>query len=132
VEGHLTTWHRFVPLGLAPVELGLSVVGVAALRMGRDEPFVLYGTAALCVVNVGLCLFGEAVNPRALADKPRALADKPRALADWKAASPEGREARRGEPSLTTRTAGTRRTDGSARRPSAPPRRRGGRGPSRP
>jgi hypothetical protein len=118
VEGHLTTWHRFVPLGLAPVELGLSVVGAATLRMGRGEPFVLYGTAALCVVNVGLCLFGEAV--------------KPRALADWKAASPEGREARRGEPSLTTRTAGTRRTDGSARRPSAPPRRRGGRGPSRP
>ena len=27
-----------------------------------------YGTAALCVVNAGLCLFGEAVKHRALAD----------------------------------------------------------------
>ena len=30
-----------------------------------------YGTAALCVVNAGLCLFGEAVKDRALADGAR-------------------------------------------------------------
>ena len=29
---------------------------------------MLYGTAALCVLNAGLCLFGEAVKHRALAD----------------------------------------------------------------
>ena len=40
----------------------------ATLRKGRGEPFVLYGTAALCVVNAGLCLFGEAVKHRALAE----------------------------------------------------------------
>jgi hypothetical protein len=67
-ERHLKTWLRFAPLGLATVGFGLSLVGEATLRKGRDEPFVLYGTAALCVVNAGLCLFGEAVKHRALAD----------------------------------------------------------------
>ena len=67
-EPHLTTWRRFAPLGLTTVGLGLSLVGEATLRKGRGEPFVLYGTAALCVVNAGLCLFGEAVKHRALAD----------------------------------------------------------------
>ena len=67
-EPHLRTWRRFAPLGLASVGLGLSLVGEATLRKGRGEPFVLYGTAALCVVNAGLCLFGEAVKHRALAD----------------------------------------------------------------
>ena len=67
-EPHLRTWRRFAPLGLASVGFGLSLVGEATLRKGRGEPFVLYGTAALCVVNAGLCLFGEAVKHRALAD----------------------------------------------------------------
>lgn len=67
-EPHLRTWRRFAPLGLASVGFGLSLVGEATLRKGRGEPFVLYGTAALCVVNAGLCLFGEAVKHRAVAD----------------------------------------------------------------
>ena len=67
-SGHLRTWRRFAPLGLASVGFGLSLVGEATLRKGRDEPFVLYGTAALCVINAGLCLFGEAVKHRALAE----------------------------------------------------------------
>ncbi|MAQ92758.1 MAG: hypothetical protein CMM84_04395 [Rhodothermaceae bacterium] len=67
-SGHLRTWRRFAPLGLASVGLGLSLVGEATLRKGRGEPFVLYGTAALCVINAGLCLFGEAVKHRALAE----------------------------------------------------------------
>ena len=67
-EPHLRVWRRFAPLGLASVGLGLSLVGEATLRKGRGEPFVLYGTAALCVVNAGLCVFGEAVKHRALAD----------------------------------------------------------------
>lgn len=67
-SGHLRTWRRFAPLGLASVGFGLSLVGEATLRKGRGEPFVLYGTAALCVVNAGLCLFGEAVKHRALAE----------------------------------------------------------------
>ncbi|PAP78657.1 hypothetical protein BSZ37_04835 [Rubrivirga marina] len=60
---------------MASVGFGLSLVGEATLRKGRGEPFVLYGTAALCVVNAGLCLFGEAVKHRALADAGRQLAD---------------------------------------------------------
>ena len=71
VAAHLRTWRRFAPLGLASVGFGLSLVGEATLRKGRGEPFVLYGTAALCVVNAGLCLFGEAVKHRALADGQR-------------------------------------------------------------
>ena len=70
-EPHLKTWRRFAPLGLVSVGMGLSLVGEATLRKGRGEPFVLYGTAALCVVNAGLCVFGEAVKHRALADARR-------------------------------------------------------------
>lgn len=67
-ESHLKTWRRLAPLGLTAVGLGTSLVGEATLRKGRSEPFVLYGTAALCVLNARLCLFGEAVKHRALAD----------------------------------------------------------------
>ena len=65
---HLRTWRRFAPLGLTTVGLGLSLVGEAAARKERGDGWVLYGTAALCVVNAGLCVFGEAVKHRALAD----------------------------------------------------------------
>ena len=68
VRQHLRTWRRLAPLGLASVGFGLSLVGQATIRKGRGEPFVAYGTAALCVVNAGLCLFGESVKHRALAD----------------------------------------------------------------
>ena len=71
VEGHLRRWRWLAPAGLASVGFGLSLVGEATLRKGRGEPFVAYGTAALCVVNAGLCLFGEAVKHRALADGAR-------------------------------------------------------------
>ena len=67
-ERHRQTWRRYAPLGLASVGFGLSLVGEATLRKGRGEPYLAYGTAALCVVNAGLCLFGEAVKHRALAD----------------------------------------------------------------
>ena len=67
-EPHLRTWRRFAPLGLTAVGLGLSLVGEAAARKERGDGWVLYGTAALCVVNAGLCVFGEAVKHRALAD----------------------------------------------------------------
>ncbi|MFN3597320.1 MAG: hypothetical protein ACK41D_08625 [Rubricoccaceae bacterium] len=65
---HLGTWRRLAPLGLGAVGLGVSLAGEATLRKGRGAPWVLYGTAALCVLNAGLCLFGEAVKHRALAD----------------------------------------------------------------
>ena len=65
---HLRSWRRLAPAGLASVGFGLSLVGEATLRKGRGEAWVAYGTVALCVVNAGLCLFGEAVKQRALAD----------------------------------------------------------------
>ena len=66
--GSLRRWRWLAPAGLASVGFGLSLVGEATLRKGRGEAYGLYGTAALCVVNAGLCLFGEAVKHRALAD----------------------------------------------------------------
>ncbi|MEO0557661.1 MAG: hypothetical protein AAF170_05690 [Bacteroidota bacterium] len=68
---HLRTWRRFAPLGLTAVGLGLSMVGEATSRKAQGDGWVLYGTAALCVVNAGLCLFGEAVKHRTLADLKR-------------------------------------------------------------
>jgi hypothetical protein len=50
------------------VGLGASLIGEATLRKGRGDAYALYGTAALAVFNAGLCLFGEAVKHRALAD----------------------------------------------------------------
>ena len=68
VRQHLTKWKRLAPLGLASVGFGLSLVGQATIRKSEGRPFVAYGTVALCVVNAGLCLFGESVKHRALAD----------------------------------------------------------------
>lgn len=65
---HLRTWRQLAPLGLTAVGLGLSMVGEATSRKARGDGWVLYGTAALCVVNAGLCLFGESVKHRALAE----------------------------------------------------------------
>ena len=67
-DRHVRAWARLAPAGLVAVGLGASLIGEATLRKGRGEPFVLYGTAALAVFNAGLCLFGDAVKHRALAD----------------------------------------------------------------
>ena len=58
---HRTKWAWMAPAGLAALGLGASLIGEATLKKGRGEPFVAYGTLALCVFNAGLCLFGEAV-----------------------------------------------------------------------
>ena len=68
-QRHREKWIRLAPAGLVGVGLGVSLVGEATLRKGRGEPFVLYGTLALCVLNAGLCLFGEGVKHSVLADQ---------------------------------------------------------------
>ena len=67
-DPHLRAWARLAPTGLVAVGFGVSLIGEATLRKGRGEAFVAYGTAALVVFNAGLCLFGEAVRHRVLAD----------------------------------------------------------------
>ena len=67
-DRHVRAWARLAPAGLTAVGFGASLLGEATLRKGRGEAYVLYGTAALTVFNAGLCLFGEAVKHRALAD----------------------------------------------------------------
>ena len=67
-EPHVRAWARLAPAGLFAVGFGASLIGEATLRKGRGEAYALYGTAALVVFNAGLCLFGEAVRHRVLAD----------------------------------------------------------------
>ena len=67
-DRHVRAWARLAPAGLVAVGLGASLIGEATLRKGRGDAYALYGTAALAVFNAGLCLFGEAVKHRALAD----------------------------------------------------------------
>lgn len=68
---HRTKWAWLAPAGLATVGLGASLVGEATLRKGRGESFVAVGALALCVVNAGLCLVGEAVKHATLAEAAR-------------------------------------------------------------
>ena len=67
-DPHVRAWARLAPAGRIAVGFGASLIGEATLRKGRGEAFVGYGTAALVVFNAGLCLFGEAVRHRVLAD----------------------------------------------------------------
>ena len=68
-------WRLLAPLGLTTIGLGASAIGEATLRKGRGEGWVLYGTAALCILNAGLCLFGESVKESALATWAEQQAD---------------------------------------------------------
>lgn len=70
-DAHVRAWARLAPAGLVAVGFGASLIGEATLRKGRGDAYALYGTAALAVFNAGLCLFGEAVKHRALADWAR-------------------------------------------------------------
>ena len=69
---HRTRWAWLSPAGLAAVGFGASLVGEATMRKERGEPYAAVGTLALCVVNAGLCLFGEAVKHGTLAEATRA------------------------------------------------------------
>lgn len=65
-DAHYRKWLAFAPLGLATIGFGLSLTNEATLRKGRGESWVLYGTVGLCVTNVGVSIFGDAVKERAL------------------------------------------------------------------
>ena len=61
-------WAVLAPAGLAAVGLGASLLGEATLKKGRGDAWFAAGTLALCVLNGGLCLFGEAVKQSTLAE----------------------------------------------------------------
>ena len=73
-QRHREKWAWLAPAGLVGMGLGVSLVGEATLRKGRGEPFVACGTLALCVLNAGLCLFGESIKHSVLADQRTAQA----------------------------------------------------------
>ncbi len=67
-QRHREKWAWLAPAGLVGVGLGVSLAGEATLRKGRGEPFVVYGTLALCVIGAGMSLFGESVKQSTLAE----------------------------------------------------------------
>jgi hypothetical protein len=56
-----TKWLVFSPLGLTLIGFGASLMLDAARAKNASEPWFWYGTAALCVFNAGIALFGEGV-----------------------------------------------------------------------
>jgi hypothetical protein len=56
-----TKWLLFSPLGLTLIGLGASLMLDAARAKNASEPWFWYGTAALCVFNAGIAVFGEGV-----------------------------------------------------------------------
>lgn len=58
------SWLIQAPASLLLVGLGVSLVSEAAMLKysgANSWQWVLYGTAALIVLNSGLCLFGNAI-----------------------------------------------------------------------
>ncbi|MBC8082227.1 MAG: hypothetical protein H7Z21_03385 [Hymenobacter sp.] len=61
---HKKKWLLFAPGGLVVIGLGSCLVQWAAAKKERGEPatsWILAGTAALCVLNAGISLFGRGV-----------------------------------------------------------------------
>ncbi len=69
---HRTKWLVFSPLGLALIGFGITLVTDAARAKNAGEPWFWYGTAALCVFNAGIALFGEGIKNAVLLElEPR-------------------------------------------------------------
>jgi hypothetical protein len=61
---HKKKWLLFAPSGLVVIGFGTCLVQWAAAKKERGEStaeWVAAGTAALCVLNAGLSLFGRGV-----------------------------------------------------------------------
>ena len=57
-------WFWYAIIGLVFNGLGLSVVGEAVISKSNGDPWFLFGTFGLILVNSGLCFFGTAVGLR--------------------------------------------------------------------
>jgi len=63
-KNHKKRWIIFSPLGLVLIGAGLSMaIDAGFYRMSGAETidWILYGTAALIVLNSGLSFFGQAI-----------------------------------------------------------------------
>jgi hypothetical protein len=54
-------WLIYSPLGLSLIGFGSSLISDAARAKNAGEPWLIYGTIALCIFNAGIVLFGEGV-----------------------------------------------------------------------
>ena len=57
-------WFWYAIIGLELNGLVLSVVGEAVISKSNGDPWFLFGTFGLILVNSGLCFFGTAVGLR--------------------------------------------------------------------
>jgi hypothetical protein len=64
-------WLLFSPLGLTLIGFGITLVTDAARAKNAGEPWFWYGTAALCVLNAGVAIFGEGVKNAVLLELER-------------------------------------------------------------
>ena len=60
----IKTWLWQAPLGLVLVGAGLSMAIDAGTCKAYGQPWFLYGSFALVVLNAGLCVFGGAIIKR--------------------------------------------------------------------
>ena len=54
-------WLIQAPLGLMLVGFGACLIAEAAMAKYSGQPWFWYGTLALCVLNGGLSIFGDAI-----------------------------------------------------------------------
>ena len=59
-------WNVLSPLGLLLIGTGLSLLGDATIKKGKDEGWFVKGTLGLIVFNAGVAIFGDAIKNRAL------------------------------------------------------------------
>ena len=60
----IKNWLLQAPLGLVLVGAGLSMAIDAGTCKADGQPWFLYGSFALVVLNAGLCVFGGAIIKR--------------------------------------------------------------------
>lgn len=67
-EHHYAKWKYQALPGLVTVAFGACAVGRATVKWAAGKPYFWHGTFALCCLNAGLSVFGDAVKHRALYD----------------------------------------------------------------
>jgi hypothetical protein len=69
MDKNYKNWLIQAPIGLALVGFGACLIAEAAMVKYSGGNWFWYGTAALCVFNSGLCIFGNAILHRVRYEK---------------------------------------------------------------
>ena len=60
-EYYYKRWLFQAPIGLMIIGFGACLIAEGAILKSNGEPWFWFGTAALCVFNSGICIFGDAI-----------------------------------------------------------------------